>query len=143
MSNVFRLKVQTPTHAQECASLMQWVRVQQSAHPALRWFAHIAHENKDAGQRVQGWKEGVNPGIPDYVFPVSRGTFSCLWIEMKRRDPADKLTEDQALWRRHLCDMEGHIYLMTRGWEVAQQALLTYLYVPAELVSPFWRDKAS
>lgn len=68
--------------------------------------------------------EGVKAGVSDLFFPVPRGKWHGLFIEMKK--PGEKATPQQV---QFITDMQklGYAACVCVGWEVARDVLLAYL----------------
>lgn len=104
----------------------------QAEWPDLRWLFAIAnggYRNKVTAVRLRAM--GVKKGIPDICLGVRRGSFACLWIELKipkREDGrrAGTARKEQTVWLDHFKEM-GHGAIVCRGWDHARQVIIQYL----------------
>lgn len=75
---------------------------------------------------IVAWKmkaEGVKAGVPDYIFPVARGGFHGLAIELK--SATGKASREQVRWIESLRD-QGWRAEVCRGWGEAMRVLADY-----------------
>lgn len=109
----------------EAVLLMRWVRGQEQTHPELEFFAHWPNGGKRGRKTATDLKkEGVRPGPPDYWFPVARGGYVGLAIELKTA--TGRASREQAEWLRHL-RAQGWRAEVARGWEQARDLIVDYL----------------
>lgn len=109
----------------EAVLLMRWVLGMEADHPELRWFAHWPNGGK-RGRKVASdlKKEGTRPGAPDYWFPVARGPYVGLVIELKTQ--TGRASREQVAWLAHL-RAQGWRAEVARGWEQARDLITDYL----------------
>jgi hypothetical protein len=74
--------------------------------------------------------EGVKDGVPDIFFPVPRGGWHGLFIELKRPESngkrAGKATPEQLKWIAGL-QKQGYGAVVCVGWEEARDTIIQYL----------------
>ena len=115
-----------PTESVEQQCLFRWARMEEAAHPELRWLYHVPNGGKrDRRVAAKLCGEGVKPGVPDLCLPVPRGEFHGLYIEMKRLRGGTTSTE-QKEWLEEL-KKQGYHACVCRGWEAAANTILGYL----------------
>ena len=68
--------------------------------------------------------QGVKPGVPDIMLPVTRGDLHGLWIEMKVGK--NKPSEDQLRYQRYLRDC-GYVAEICYSWIEATEVIVSYL----------------
>jgi hypothetical protein len=116
---------------EEQTALFVWIHENEPKHPELRWFFAvpnwIGHHTKRHGARLKA--EGRRPGVLDCWWPVSRGGYKGLVIEMKIHP--NRLTADQKDWAQHLID-EGWRVEVAYSAEEAQQFIESYLGVSGD-----------
>jgi hypothetical protein len=113
-----------PEHT-EAVNFMRAVRLAEANEPALRLLFAVPNggdRNPIVAKKMQA--EGVRPGVPDYLFPVKRGAYTGLAIELKSmtgtasREQRDWIEALRAQgWRAEVC----------RGWSCAWDVLTEYL----------------
>ena len=118
-------------HAEQVA-VIAWFRIQ---YPALRGCliaipngAHLAGTALQRAKKVQRMKsEGFTPGVADLFLMKPSGSHAGLWIEMKRSkfSPSDVSDEQKAFQGRALA--HGYQAVVCGGFEVARDAIRTYL----------------
>ncbi len=115
---------QLPEHT-HAALLMRAVRGAEATWPELRWFAAVPNGARVARGTARKLKaEGMNPGVPDYLFPVRRGEYVGLAIELKT--DTGRASPEQRAWLAHL-EAEGWRAVLCRGWEQAWAVVRDYL----------------
>ena len=115
-----------PLEADEQKWLLEWVRLNAAAHPALRLFYHIPNEGKRTNHAGRELKEqGMRRGVPDNCLPVPRGKYGALYIELKRRQ-GNKPTDEQLEWIADL-NAAGNLAVVCYGWEEAAIVIQNYL----------------
>lgn len=100
--------------------------------PELKWLHHIPNgglRSKATAGRLKA--QGVKSGVPDLAFPVARGGYFGLYIEMKRpagpgNSRAGTTTKDQREWIEGLRE-QGYLVHVAFGWEQAARFLQDYL----------------
>lgn len=70
-------------------------------------------------------RTGRKPGVPDIVFPVARGGYHSLYIEMKRLR-GSTMTDEQKVWIPALRE-QGHLVEVCKGWEEARDCIERYV----------------
>lgn len=110
----------------EAVMLMRAVRGAEHEWPELRFFAHWpngGHRSRRTAAQLKA--EGVRRGPPDYWFPVPRGGYVGLVIELKRLEGC-RPTKEQRDWLTEL-SANGWQTAVAHGWEQAFAVLKDYL----------------
>ena len=118
------MKAVLPEHT-EAMLLMRAVRGAEPDWPELRFFAAIpngGHRARRTAGRLKA--EGVRRGVPDYLFPLRRGGFAGLAIELKTT--AGRASAEQRAWLDHLRANGWHAEVC-RGWQEAWAVVRDYL----------------
>lgn len=113
------------TEHAEAVTLMQMVRMHEGKHPELRLlFAVPNGGDRHPIVAAKMKREGVKPGVPDYLLPVARGGFHGLAIELKTA--TGSASREQKGW---LADLraQGYRAEVCRGWQQAFDTLMEYL----------------
>lgn len=112
-------------------ALFAWAAYAQREHPELALLFAVpngGHRSKATAGRLKA--EGVRAGVPDVCFPVPRGNYAALWIELKRMAqpgrPAGKETAMQKQWRLAL-NNAGNYAVVCKGWTAARDVIVQYL----------------
>lgn len=73
-------------------------------------------------------REGMRPGVADMVFPVARGGYFGMYLEMKRKTGGE-LSEEQ---RRFIgiVEMNGYFTAVPNGYDDAMRIIEDYLSWP-------------
>lgn len=109
----------------EAVMLMRAVTGAERDWPELRLFFAVPNGGKRGFKAAKDVKaEGVRRGVPDYLFPVPRGGFNGLAIELKT--DTGRTSPEQRQW---LADLRAHGWHaeVCRGWEQAWAVLRDYL----------------
>lgn len=109
----------------EAVMLMRAVRGAEDTWPELRFFASVpngGHRSKRVAGQMKA--EGVRRGVPDYLFPIQRGGFVGLAIELKTS--SGRPSPEQREWLAELA-RQGWRAELCRGWEQAWDVLRDYL----------------
>lgn len=112
-------------HIEACL-LMRAVTGAMGEWPELEYFAAVpngGHRAKATATKLKA--EGVKRGVPDYMFPLRRGGYAGLAIELKRVKGGQTSAEQRAWitwlrgqgWRAEVC----------KGWEEAWAVVRDYL----------------
>lgn len=110
----------------EAKAFMQWARLNEAAHPELRWLFAVPNggdRNVIVAAKIKA--EGAKRGVPDYIWPVRAGNFTGLVIELKRTSGSDA-SEYQKEWLGHFV-REGWWAVVCNGAEDAIQCVRNYL----------------
>lgn len=106
--------------------LIEWVHENEQRYPALAWLFAVPNwfGTRTARQGARAKAEGRRAGVPDILFPVRRGSYVGLAIEMK----AGKNTpsREQRLWLAHLAK-QGWLTDVCYSFEEARDLILAYL----------------
>jgi hypothetical protein len=126
-----------PTEAEDHKALIRWVRYMELQIPDLRFFIHYpasgfaigAREKKARSRAViiqrQILKQlGVCGDVADFFWPVRRGPYPGLWMELKRRR-GGKLRDGQRRWLEAM-QAQGYAVAVARGLEAAKKIVLSY-----------------
>lgn len=113
-----------PEHV-EAVNFMRAVRLAEARTPELRWlFAVPNGGDRNVIVAAKMKAEGVKPGVPDYLFPVKRGGFNGLAIELKSM--TGTASREQKEWIEAL-RAQGWRAEVCRGWACAWDVLRDYL----------------
>lgn len=116
----------------EQARLFAWALEHEATYPDLRWLFAVPNFAGRLGKKtaIHGARlkrEGRKPGVLDVWFPVRRGPYVGLVIEMKYG--RNRLTAEQIVWRDHLLTQGWHVHTCY-AFEAARTALQDYLDLP-------------
>lgn len=107
-------------------ALFLWAALEQRTRSELRWLHAIKNEEKSgnviAGARAK--QSGIKAGVHDTFLPVKRGSFSGLYIEMKK--PGGKPSDLQLEFGLAV-QAEGFAWAVCDHWEIAKNTLVDYL----------------
>ncbi|MGY3265827.1 VRR-NUC domain-containing protein [Lysobacter sp. HA35] len=113
----------------EAVLLMRWVRGMEGDYPELAFFAAVPNGGKRGIKTGRDLKaEGVRRGVPDYLWPCTRGGYCGLAIELKT--DTGRASPEQRAWLAHL-RAQGWRAEVARGWEQARDLVLDYLALEA------------
>jgi hypothetical protein len=104
--------------------LFQWVRAAEANSPEYCYVFHVpngGHRLPSVASRMKA--AGVRRGVPDILFPVRRGQYVGLAIELKTG--RNRITPHQSEWLAHLRS-EGWCAVVCYGAEQAWEALENY-----------------
>lgn len=128
----FRHKVlQGKTEDAEQSKLFYWAHQEIGRLPSLALLYHAAnggYRTKATGVKLQ--KLGVKKGVPDICFPIAKGKYTGLYIELKVG--RNKPTPEQRAWISAL-NSAGNLAVVAYGWEQARDFILDYLSKPSVL----------
>ena len=113
----------------QCA-FFDWARYQSGKYPKL----DLLYASANGGQRnvVVAAKlkaSGVRAGIPDVHFPVSRGGYHSLYLEVKIKP--NRLTENQKIWIA-LLSAAGNLVLV--AWSSEEMIRQTMDYINGKYI---------
>lgn len=123
---VERAKKPVASESQEQAAVIEWWRFAHKKYDVPECsLLHIANEG--TGSVARGClqkRQGVRAGVADLFLSVPRGSFSGLWIEMKRKD--GQVRQEQ---REFLNQMQvlGYDCSVCRGAEAAMRKIHAYM----------------
>jgi hypothetical protein len=98
----------TPSEHNEQAALFEWASISSKVIPELGLLAAIpngGHRLKATAGKMKA--EGVKAGFPDIIFPVARGGFHGLFIEMKA-PKGGSWQKTQQEWANNLAKQGSH-----------------------------------
>lgn len=116
------------TEAQEQEALFEMA----AYHPVTRDLLYaIPNDGKrSAREGARFKKRGLKPGVPDICLPISAGTKSALYIELKREhvppNPPARATLEQREWIKKL-NKAGNYACIAYGWKQAWDVITNYL----------------
>lgn len=120
------------TEAQEQKFLFQWAQLSRQKFPELEMLFHVPNGGKrEKREAVALKKEGVKAGVPDLVFPVAKGGYFGLYIELKVGK--NKPTENQLKWIEQL-RIQNYFVVVCYGWREAADTIENYLGQPGTIV---------
>jgi hypothetical protein len=129
-SNISTLSVASESIEQQC--LFRWASYEAELYPELNLLYHIPNGGKRNIATAKRLKaEGVKPGVPDIHFPVARGKYHGLYIELKKLK-GNTTSENQDNWLEALRG-QGYLAIVCRGWQEASEAIINYLEVANEI----------
>jgi hypothetical protein len=115
------------TEKQEQEALFAWAQYRTD----LQLMLHVVNEGRRSVQHTMALKrQGMKPGVPDILFPVARGGYHGLWIEMKRKD-GGRLSPEQRWWQKALLE-EGYAVAVCKGFDEARETIDWYLRLKEE-----------
>ena len=134
----FRLKAPpSPPEKLEQAALFQWRDAMKARIPELRWLHAVPNGLwlPDSYART-ALKQGLTAGVADVSWPLARGGYHGLYIEMKRRDATHCCVT--ALQREFLefVAAQGYRAEWCNGWEAARDVILGYWEVLTAYENP-------
>lgn len=107
-------------------ALMCWCADNLIKYPELKWLHHSPNGGfRDKREAAKFKAMGVKRGFPDLFFPVRRGIFPGLLIEMKKLK-GGVVSDEQDKWKQHL-QSQGYGVMICEGWEAARDTLVKYL----------------
>lgn len=115
----------------EQMALFAWFALNFNQYPELKWAFHVPnggfrHKAEAAKLRAMG----VRSGVPDICLPVRRGSYSGLFIELKRMRKdgkrEGKVSDQQKLWIPFL-QSQGFGVAVAKGWQEARDMVISYL----------------
>ncbi len=111
--------------AEQCA-LFAMCALNVRKYPELKWFHSIQNEEKsgNAIRGARGKASGKRKGVSDTSFPVRRGGYSGLYIELK--NAKGKPSEEQLEFGSFV-QTQGFYFAVCYGWENAWNCVEWYL----------------
>lgn len=107
-------------------AVFAWCAMNKTKYPELALFHAIKNEERSgnviAGARAK--QSGIKAGVHDTFLPVKRGSFSGLYIEMKK--PGGKPSDLQLEFGLAVQD-QGFAWAVCDHWEIAKNTLVDYL----------------
>lgn len=83
------------TEAEEQQAVIDWAKINEIAHPELKWLHHIPNGGRrDKREAVKLKRQGVKSGVSDLHLPYPCNGYHGLYIEMKSEN--GKLSKKQA-----------------------------------------------
>ena len=116
---------------EEQIALFRWTEYQKNRVPELELLFHIPNEGKRSPQVGSKMKKmGMKAGVPDLFFPVPRGKYHGLFIELKAGK--GRATENQKAWLKRL-SRQGYCAAICYGWQEAANCIQEYLRLKTEV----------
>lgn len=125
--NLARMKRSEDT---EQINLFNWLRSEEKYQPELHWIFHVPNggsRNEVEAKKLKAM--GVLAGVPDICFPISRGKYRQLWIEMKFGD--NKATPRQMLFLQKMQE-QGDFVCICYSAFAAKRAIQCYMELTGE-----------
>ena len=97
--------------------------------PELKWLFAIPNGGKRGDGKIQARRgaemkaEGVKAGVPDLMWPIPRGGYHGLWIEMKT--PTGRIRKEQTEFLAFAA-LHGYRTDVCRSWHEAARIIETY-----------------
>ena len=97
--------------------------------PELKWFLAIPNGGKRGDGRIQAKRgaemkaEGMKAGVADLCWPIARGGYHGLWIEMKT--PKGQVSPKQSEFLSFVNE-QGYLASVCRGWIDAARLIESY-----------------
>jgi hypothetical protein len=115
-----------PLEHAEQVKLFAWANENTERYPALAWLFAVPNwfGVKTPIQGARAKAEGRKAGVPDVLFPVRRGPYVGLAVEMK--SPGRTPTREQKLWLNQF-KTQGWLTDVCYSFEEARDLLLAYL----------------
>lgn len=121
--------------ASEQATVIDWCKRSEGAIPELRLLYHIPNGGSRNGAEAANLKrQGVKSGVPDLHWPVARGAYIGLWIEMKY-DKGDT-SDNQDVWLLAL-QKAGHCVFVCYSADAAIRIISEYNRLGPEQALPY------
>lgn len=116
------LKPALPSEHEEQTAFVDYLR---KCWPALKFFQvpNGARVRPAVANRLKA--EGMSAGVPDLVFPIPRGNYHGLYIEMKRQKGGE-VSVDQEIWIHYLKG-QGYMAIVCEGCSIAMKVLDDYM----------------
>ncbi|GAB2619995.1 VRR-NUC domain-containing protein [Novilysobacter erysipheiresistens] len=119
------MTVAARTEHAEAVALMKVVKLHEAKHPPLRLLFAVPNggdRHKIVAAKMKA--EGVKPGVPDYLLPVSSPGYLGLAVELKSR--TGYASKEQKQW---IADLRaaGWKAEVCRGWEQAWGVIRQYV----------------
>ena len=109
----------------EQIKLFRWIDFAAGKRPELQLLFHVPNGgSRNKAEAANLKRQGVRPGVPDLCFPVARGKYHGLYIELKAGK--NKPTEHQKKWITEL-RAQQYAVAICYGWEEAARGLEKYL----------------
>lgn len=142
--------VLVPTEHAEQVEFFRQLQARMKQHPLLGLAYAVPNATRTSINVARRMKaEGVKSGVPDVHFPVGRGGYLSLYIEFKARpyrhpDTGREIRQRPSLEQRawHIAlEKEGHLVIVSEGWEDAIRAIMKYLTWPPTFNKPIIRKE--
>ena len=98
--------------------------------PELRWIFHVPNGGwRNIRTAAKLKLQGVRPGVPDYVWPLPRGQYRGMWLELKRvrGGVVEKTQKEWHDWLRS----QGYHVVVAKGAAEGWEALTSYYQLPS------------
>ena len=130
------------TEAAHQTALFCWAAMNLRLYPELKWMHHIPNGGSRGdsvkSRMIQGAQlkqQGVKAGVADIFFPVKRGEYSGLYIEMKKPAERPKRTgrggvSDEQQEFGDFVKSQGFGWCVCYDWQEASEVIKQYLNYP-------------
>lgn len=120
------MRYEVPSEEVEQTCLFRWAMLMEREMPELKLLHAIPNGGKRSKAEAARMKAaGVKAGVPDMCLPVPRGTYSGLYIELKRQK-GGRLSNEQMEWLGRL-RKQGYAAYVCYGWQEAAGVIHGYL----------------
>jgi len=115
-----------PSEYDAQVAIFEWAALYESKYPDL-WLLNGSIMGAQIPPRILNKlkKAGMKKGKPDINLPVSRGGYSGLWIELKRKEGSDP-SQEQVEWLIRLSNA-GHLAVCCKGSDAAIRTIKQYV----------------
>lgn len=116
-----------PTEEEEQKTLFRILWELQFIWPHLDAVIHIPNSGAGPSRGMAGRMKamGAKPGVPDIFYPVARGGYHGLWIELKSLRKNARISKVQAAWLKRMLQ-EGYQAMVCYGHMKALEAIIRY-----------------
>jgi hypothetical protein len=120
---------------------VEWTELHTPKHSILNYLMHVPNGGaRSKGEAGKLKAMGTKAGVPDFMLPRSRGTWTGLAIELK--SSSGRLSYAQIVWLRGL-EAEGYLVSVCRSLDAFESVVLAFLNglaVPPPCVERGWDE---
>lgn len=114
----------------EQMNLFNWIRAEEKYKPELHWVFHVPNggsRNQIEAKKLKAM--GVLAGVSDICFPISRGKYRQMWIEMKFGD--NTATPRQMAFLQEMQEQGDFVCICYSYW-AAKRVIQCYMELSGE-----------